>query len=579
MTDRNPIRRLALLTQPLRCGALLACALIVLSTAPASLAREGEPPVSFRKSATPLTEIALRTMPAVDVERLRSEDAIAEQAPTPQPTRFAAPIPVAFDLETSGTWENLDDGSRLWRLRIASPGALSLNLGLQRFDIPQGARLWLYDSRGLRVEGPYTSADAARDGSLWTPLLLDDEVTLELHLPAGTAEARVEVSQVSHGYRFFGEVPGKQGACNIDVVCSQADPYRDQVRAVARYTRSGAFLCTGQLLNNTSGNFRPLFLTAEHCGITSGNASSVVVYWNYEAPTCGQLSGGSLDDNQSGSTLLADYEPSDFALIELDAAPSEASNVYYAGWDVSGSTPQSVVGIHHPRGDEKAIAIEGDPLVSVDIGTGGQTHWQVNAWDEGTTEGGSSGSCIFDQATKRCVGKLTGGFASCTNPTGLDVYGKLSVSWTGGGTAASRLSDWLDPTASGATVLDGANPGGVGPACVTDNDTLCLNNNRFKVEVMWDTGDDTGPAIVVPGGTGDSSNFWFFSANNWEMLFKVLNGCGINNHYWVFFAATTDVGFTATVTDTQTNEVKVYTNALGQAANAITDTSAFATCP
>lgn len=55
--------------------------------------------------------------------------------------------------------------------------------------------------------------------------------------------------------------------------------------------------------------------------------------------------------------------------------------------------------------------------------------------------------------------------------------------------------------------------------------------------------------------------------------------CGINNHFWVFFATTTDVGFTATVRDTQGAEVKVYTNPLGQAANAVTDTSAFATCP
>ena len=124
-------------------------------------------------------------------------------------------------------------------------------------------------------------------------------------------------------------------------------------------------------------------------------------------------------------------------------------------------------------------------------------------------------------------------------------------------------------------VLDGLVPFDCGP----DAETLCLRRGRFKVEVDWTTSTGTGPGVVVPGGTGDSSNLWFFSANNWELLIKVLDGCGINNNFWVFFAATTDVGFTVTVTDTQEDEVRVYTNPLGQAANAVTDTSAFATCP
>ncbi len=115
-------------------------------------------------------------------------------------------------------------------------------------------------------------------------------------------------------------------------------------------------------------------------------------------------------------------------------------------------------------------------------------------------------------------------------------------------------------------------------ACMADATTLCLNNDRFKVEVEWETSTGTGLGQVVPGGTADSSNLWFFSPNNWEMLIKVLDGCDINNNFWVFFAATTDVGFTVTVTDTLEGETRVYTNPLGQAANAVTDTSAFATC-
>ncbi|MEM7349817.1 MAG: hypothetical protein AAF657_03355 [Acidobacteriota bacterium] len=65
------------------------------------------------------------------------------------------------------------------------------------------------------------------------------------------------------------------------------------------------------------------------------------------------------------------------------------------------------------------------------------------------------------------------------------------------------------------------------------------------------------------------------------MLIKVLDACAseLGNRYWVFYAATTDVEFTLMVTDTETGIQKIYSNALGQAAPPILDTSAFATCP
>ncbi len=126
--------------------------------------------------------------------------------------------------------------------------------------------------------------------------------------------------------------------------------------------------------------------------------------------------------------------------------------------------------------------------------------------------------------------------------------------------------------------------------CAPDANTMCLNNGRFKVEVNWnDHHGATGPGMVAPCGTDDSGLFYFFNEDNWEMLFKVLNGCGYNNHYWVYFAATTDVGFNIRVTDTMTGFTKAYSNKsgvdldysneLGHPANAVTDNTAFATCP
>lgn len=116
--------------------------------------------------------------------------------------------------------------------------------------------------------------------------------------------------------------------------------------------------------------------------------------------------------------------------------------------------------------------------------------------------------------------------------------------------------------------------------CIAGAQTLCLNGGRFRVRVTWrDFEDATGPGSVVPFGADDSGLMWFFDADNWEMLIKVLNGCGFNGHYWVFSAATTNVEYTLMVEDTVTGTVKEYVNPLGNAADALTDIEAFATCP
>ncbi len=112
--------------------------------------------------------------------------------------------------------------------------------------------------------------------------------------------------------------------------------------------------------------------------------------------------------------------------------------------------------------------------------------------------------------------------------------------------------------------------------CMDSEAQLCLNKERFKVEVEWeDFNGNTGVGQVVPFGSADSGLLWFFDADNWEMLIKVLDGCSISGSYWVFAAATTNVEYTLRITDTATDSVKSYTNPLGTAAAAITDTGAF----
>lgn len=115
--------------------------------------------------------------------------------------------------------------------------------------------------------------------------------------------------------------------------------------------------------------------------------------------------------------------------------------------------------------------------------------------------------------------------------------------------------------------------------CVPTATSLCLQKGRFRVEVVWEANGRSEPGKVVPFGSADSGLFYFFDQDNWELLVKVLDGCAITGHYWVYSAATTDVRYVLTVTDTQTGLPVRYENPAGKPAAAITDSKALPACP
>jgi hypothetical protein len=108
-----------------------------------------------------------------------------------------------------------------------------------------------------------------------------------------------------------------------------------------------------------------------------------------------------------------------------------------------------------------------------------------------------------------------------------------------------------------------------------DSGLLLGQFGRFLVEATWETsqpltGDGHGVLL-----TADTGYFWFFNSANVEAVVKVLDGCGVNNHFWVFAAGLTNVEVVLTVTDQTAQTVKTYTNPLNQQFAPIQDTSAF----
>ena len=196
------------------------------------------------------------------------------------------------------------------------------------------------------------------------------------------------------------------------------------------------------------------------------------------------------------------------------------------------------------------------------INTGESVIWHFSEGTHSTTSGSCAGSvCTPDGAWDSGV---------------ISSPGVFSVSFSGPGVYTYYCTVHGALMQGEVQVFNNPPPTG----CTPDGTTLCLNNGRFQVQVQWvDYQGNTGFGQVVPNFSADSGLFWFFDPNNWELMVKVLNGCGVNQHYWVYGAAATDVQYTITVTDTASGQVQQYFNALGTRSPAITDSAAFATCP
>jgi photosystem II stability/assembly factor-like uncharacterized protein len=120
-----------------------------------------------------------------------------------------------------------------------------------------------------------------------------------------------------------------------------------------------------------------------------------------------------------------------------------------------------------------------------------------------------------------------------------------------------------------------ASPLAAAGPCVADATSLCLNGDRFRVQVNWFAANiaSSGAGQTVPLSS-DSGSFWFFSPGNLELIVKVVDGRAVTGHFWVFYGALSDVEYTITVTDTQTGTSRTYSNPQGRLAS-VADTSAF----
>ncbi len=488
--------------------------------------------------------IQANLLPSFDLKAIQDEDKTNDGL-FDRPWRFGFMHSVDYGFE-QGQWDVLDNGDRIWRILITSPGALSLNVIFDDFFLPEGGTVYLYNNEKTDLLGAYTSIQNPESGILGTWLVQGDSLWIEYYEPANVSgQGRLHIAKATHGYRnaeTFNLAKGlnDSGDCNLDVDCpigSDWTTLKDLNKKSAGILLSGGSgFCSGALVNNTTNDGKPYFLTANHC-YSDPSAWAFRFGWISPDPVCATTTNstdGPTNLTISGATLRAKSANSDFCLVEINSSIPGAWDRVWAGWDKTDNFPTFQVGIHHPSGDIMKVCRDDDPATK-EVNAGAQT-WEIvggasGGWELGVTEPGSSGSPLFDQ-NGRIIGQLCGGAAACsgTNDNGaLDYYGRFGVSWDTGATPETRLKEWLDPSGLNPGFIDSYPPlityaldGAVGVSIPTVNcgdtevnPTITLTN--------FGTGAITSAAIDwnIDGGTNTTINFNGNLAQNESEVFNI----------------------------------------------------------
>ncbi|MEI6048442.1 MAG: T9SS type A sorting domain-containing protein [Bacteroidota bacterium] len=428
-----------------------------------------------------------------EIKEILRQDSIENIAGLP--FRFGKNLNVDIDLIKESALSQKGDTS-IYKYEIVSPFAYSVNLIFDQFELNSNSVLTIYNNDGNYIYGPITAKENPLNGIFWTDLIKGDHIVIELSETNKNSNKpnQLHISSVVHGYKNVFASPnlfGESLGCENDIACPEGDDWRVEGNAVVMLLVDDANrFCSGSLINNTANNFRGFLLTAFHCldwntncSLSDGEKSAVnnwLFRFHYESPSCDGIEGTDYI-TVNGATFRAGYQPTDFALLELLTTPTLAT---YAGWSKTTSISQGV-GIHHPQGDVKKISFDFHSLSSYgststwpgNCSSPSNTHWVVG-YDDGTTEGGSSGSPIFDNY-HRIVGQLHGGSDGCA-PI-VRYYGRFDKSWTGGLANDTRLKNWLDPLNSGVSFL---NTNYSISSTLSGSTTVCSSSAEYTVNYV-----------------------------------------------------------------------------------------------
>ncbi|MGA2001062.1 MAG: trypsin-like peptidase domain-containing protein [Terriglobales bacterium] len=329
--------------------------------------------------------------------------------------------------EADGKWFPLP-GARVWMLDITSPASLTTRLHFTNFALPPGMKLYVSAPGANQEPLEFEDKGPFANGDFWSPPVAGDTVHLELldeSNPDGPLPAALpfQIPGLGHVYDDIRNLYfGAPQACELDATCyPDWSGSGDSVTRILFNDANYFYACSATLVNNASGDFSPLLLTASHCISSDALAQTLAAYFFYKSSSCNGTANENAAYTSSYATFLAatPIEDSDTSVLQL-LRPLPTAAVWAAWTTADPSFSETLTGIHHPVASYRRISF-GNRTTDESA-----AKYNVN-WNLGITEPGSSGSPLFN-ANHQVVGQLHGGYSTC-GVSGPDDYGKLNAAY------------------------------------------------------------------------------------------------------------------------------------------------------
>lgn len=461
-------------------------------------------------------------------------------------SRVAVNIDVDYDSSDGKFFSTTESTS--WKVSFDAERATSLSFKFENLNLPKGSEMYIYSDNKRMIIGPITNINV-RNSKYMTDMIYGEKATIEIILPkkSNTSDFSVNIRKVSFGIlpnMFSNEsrAYGDSEPCNNDINCGLGNGWNDVRDGVAMILIDGEEACTGSLVSDGCGSGREYFLTAFHC-FANGDSDiskndkkeireSSTYRFFYESPSCDGPDATSWV-TINGAEFRSAWATTDFILVEL-LEPTLGINKNVV--NSNGFSNISFGCIHHPEGDVKKISIDLDPLV---IGT---NFYTIDQWTDGLVQHGSSGAPLFD-FSHSIIGQLNGGannIGCANNEQGLvdnNTFGRIDVSWSGGGTNSTSLEPWLGngvpPDFALTNHIDSLNNiSGPNVMCSGQESTFCATSNSGSGNYSWSVS-PTNIFTSNTSGTGTCATLEVdedYNGNGWATLsftgnFPVYGSC------------------------------------------------------
>jgi hypothetical protein len=438
----------------------------------------------------------------------------------------------------SGSFSQSREGNLIWRSSIQVAQAPGIGLYFDKFHLPEGCSLYLYNESRTQILGAFTSLNNTASGQFATEAVQGNTVHLELNLSkqVNPADIQLHINRAAVYFRAIEhltqyahvrpinsdpDTAGLQGTsstCMINAICPEGADYAEARKSAVQILipfGSGLGACSGTMINNTgndgSGTCKPLLLTASHCeftgtGATDADFAQWLFRFNYEKENCDDTVAATVN-TLVGAKFRArsPYNPqghslnvSDFMLLELQDAIPDSWDVYLAGWDRASEQAQTLsgskkyIGFHHPQGDVKKLSFTQGITANMPL-------YRVLMFASDASTGGlapgSSGSGLFNgEKLLMGIAAQAGeplpecGTDDLSNPSATDtfflslgLFTRIDDAWEYGTENNRRLKPWLDPANSEVLSLN------------TTSTSACMGHTA--IEVMQKNDDDQYIAV------------------------------------------------------------------------------------